>query len=583
MSSSSPIVRSLQRMKAAKQQRQAEPSTATEGTSTQTDEQSPTELADVSAVQTGDAATSSQASLPESAEGLPKNQNGRTLQCVLTKAQRYKIVKWMVDTAAAEGDETIASKTVKQFPSLFRSSANANLLRASRYWKQRSVIISSYKQNGKRHNGVYTCVATRQGIKVRIAKAAGGRGRRVTPWVKELYAELLDEFQRLRKVGVKFNVRLLRQLALKIVADSTGDILSPTSTDPRSGRLIRTHINTRWIESFMQKNNIVCRMQVGKLSVSAAKQQLIDREVAFHLGGLCRDFNSGVLHEEDVYNADETHFKIDTNDGRTLAMRGDEEVRFADVVSGDDGMTMMLLLGGCPQAEMGLPLIVFKNDNSSYPIRGVADDVPGVAYRSQPKGWMDRRVFAEWLNESRIFKSLPNGRKRVLFVDNAGGHAETEEVRKALEKTNTELRLLPKNATELCQPADSFVIQKVKTAWRTMWDEKRMSMVSNEEWTNWKNGSGKLPNPGKRFFLQLAAAAVRDVAQQRDSDGVLYTRKAMIRCGMALNLNGRWEVKQLFPHLQEIVKKYEENFNGVPVTDSLALDGEITQSDSDNE
>ena len=58
-------------------------------------------------------------------------------------------------------------------------------------------------------------------------------------------------------------------------------------------------------------------------------------------------------------------------------MKGDCNVRFADVVSGDEGMTMMVLLGGCPEAHMGLPMLVFKNGNRSYPIRAVPDNVPG--------------------------------------------------------------------------------------------------------------------------------------------------------------------------------------------------------------
>lgn len=505
----------------------------------------------------------------------------RTVQRVLTRPQRIKIIKWMMQTAERDGSKNIASKAVSHFSDLFRSSRNANLTRAARYWNERSTMIVDYKKNGKRGNGIYSYVATNGGLKVRIAKCAGGRGRRTTPWVASLYVEALEEFDRLRKAGVKFNGGLLRQLVLHIVEGSYNNLFGKNARDPKSGQLVATHITSRWTQTFMQRNNIVSRNQAGKLSVSPAKQEVIEREVAFHLGQLRRDFQSGSIHEENVFNADETHFKIDTNDGKTLAMRGDEHIRFSDVVSGDDGMTMMLLLGGCPAAHMGMPFIVFKNGNSSYPIRGVADDVPGVCYRSQAKGWMDRVKFAEWLGEKRLFEKLPNGQTRVLYVDNAGGHALTEDVKIALKNSNTELRTLPKNATELCQPADSFVIQKVKTAWRSRWDKKRMEMVTEEEWTDWKNGSGKLPNPGKRFFLQLAAEAVRDVAQQRDSDGVLYVRKAMIRCGMALNLNGQWEVKQLFPHLQEIVRKYEENFNGKTVADSLLLDGEITESESE--
>lgn len=39
---------------------------------------------------------------------------------------------------------------------------------------------------------------------------------------------------------------------------------------------------------------------------------------------------------------------------------------------------------------------------------------------------------------------------------------------------------------------------------------------------------GKLPNPGKRFLLRLAADSVRNVDRQSDEIGMTYARKAMI-------------------------------------------------------
>lgn len=60
-----------------------------------------------------------------------------------------------------------------------------------------------------------------------------------------------------------------------------------------------------------------------------------------------------------------------------------------------------------------------------------------------------------------------------------------------------------------------------------------------------KGQSGKLLNPGKRFFLQISAAAVRDVNTQRDRNVFTCARKVMIRTGFAFNLNGLWEEKQL--------------------------------------
>ena len=60
---------------------------------------------------------------------------------------------------------------------------------------------------------------------------------------------------------------------------------------------------------------------------------------------------------------------------------------------------------------------------------------------------------------------------------------------------------------------------------------------------------------GKVFFLELAAEAVKDVNKQRDKNGPSYSWKAMTRTGMALNLSGLWEEKQLFTDLQGIITK----------------------------
>ena len=149
----------------------------------------------------------------------------------------------------------------------------------------------------------------------------------------------------------------------------------------------------------------------------------------------------------------------------------------------------------------------------------------------------------------------------------------------ALQKSSTSLKFLPQNATNLCQPADSFIIQKIKTVWPRMWDKKKLEMITKNEWIDWRSGSGKLTNPGKTFYLKLSAAVIRDVENEKDSDWVSFIRKAMIGSGMGLNLNGQWEVRQLFSHLQNIVQKYHENFQGTPVADSLKLYGEVTESE----
>lgn len=67
----------------------------------------------------------------------------------------------------------------------------------------------------------------------------------------------------------------------------------------------------------------------------------------YHLGCLKRGFESRELEEGMVENADETHFVFNMDNGRTLGLKGDEHVKYADVVSGDEGITMMVnIMGG---------------------------------------------------------------------------------------------------------------------------------------------------------------------------------------------------------------------------------------------
>ena len=84
-----------------------------------------------------------------------------------------------------------------------------------------------------------------------------------------------------------------------------------------------------------------------------------------------------------------------------------------------------------------------------------------------------------------------------------------------------------------------------------------MRMIKKGDWSDTvrKNGSwsGKLKNPSKRFFLELAATAVRAVNRMRDSCGLAYDRKSMIRCGMALDVSGRWHESQLTPNCSKIL------------------------------
>jgi hypothetical protein len=67
----------------------------------------------------------------------------------------------------------------------------------------------------------------------------------------------------------------------------------------------------------------------------------------------------------------------------------------------------------------------------------------------------------------------------------------------------------------------------------------------------------------------LAADSIENINQEVDCDNISYSRKAMIRCSMALVLDGTWSVAQLFPHFQEIVVKHDQYFQGQDILDNV--------------
>ena len=71
------------------------------------------------------------------------------------------------------------------------------------------------------------------------------------------------------------------------------------------------------------------------------------------------------------------------------------------------------------------------------------------------------KVFLQWFGEPRAFKGDSAGRRTVIYVENCAGHNDSPELRDALLKINTELRYFLPCATDLVQPADSFVFSKI--------------------------------------------------------------------------------------------------------------------------
>jgi DDE superfamily endonuclease len=87
-----------------------------------------------------------------------------------------------------------------------------------------------------------------------------------------------------------------------------------------------------------------------------------------------------------------------------------------------------------------------------------------------------------WRKTSHL---IVGGRKETgLYEDNCGGHNQTADSEEALRKIWTTVRYLPPNSTQVTQPCDSFIIQKLKDEFRRRWELKKLEIINDGEWKN---------------------------------------------------------------------------------------------------
>lgn len=75
--------------------------------------------------------------------------------------------------------------------------------------------------------------------------------------------------------------------------------------------------------------------------------------------------------------------------------------------------------------------LICENENRSYLIRDIPDNVPSVLYRTRPKGWIDSVDMLEWLQEPRLIEAHPHQRMRDLYIDNCSGQNLNEDILQA--------------------------------------------------------------------------------------------------------------------------------------------------------
>ena len=142
-----------------------------------------------------------------------ENSSSHRTHDILTLFNNALIAKWMVaEVERAGSEQRIHTKAILEFPQFFRTRLSADYMRAKRLWQQRQTIIWESPGTGTRNGPIMHSVSaiTKNGQRRMFTKVRKGRKRKTAEWARELQTDLVDEFNLLRKMGMKFSANTLK-------------------------------------------------------------------------------------------------------------------------------------------------------------------------------------------------------------------------------------------------------------------------------------------------------------------------------------------------------------------------------------
>lgn len=107
----------------------------------------------------------------------------------------------------SETDRRTKSRSVKNFPQFFRATDAASYTRAKRICDDKDALMNETPSRGQWSVKMLSVSTTvpRKGKKRILLKDRPGRGRKTESWRVSLQKDSLPDFERVRKVGVKFS------------------------------------------------------------------------------------------------------------------------------------------------------------------------------------------------------------------------------------------------------------------------------------------------------------------------------------------------------------------------------------------
>ena len=289
----------------------------------------------------------------------------------------------------------------------------------------------------------------------------------------ELEKELKEWIDEKRKAGIGISTTVIR-----LKAKSMAKVRNVAESDFKA--------SVHWCHRFMDRHDLSIR-----------RRTTISQKLPENFEDKLQKFQAFIITERKKHeyelsligNVDQTPLTFDMPANSTVDSKGTKSVSIMTTGHEKDRFTVMLACLG--DGTKLPPYVVFKQ--KTLPKDLVLPR--GIHVRAQAKGWMDESLVKDWLNSvwSKVGGLL---RKRNFLVwDSFRAHL-SDNVKRVLKNSRTDVAVIPGGMTSLLQPLDVGVNKPFKDNLRQYWN--KWMLDGNHTFTP----AGRIRKPDLRQICQ---------------------------------------------------------------------------------
>lgn len=287
---------------------------------------------------------------------------------------------------------------------------------------------------------------------------------RKTVFSEEVEKEISDSIKKMAKIFYGCTAKTLRQIAydyaeaLELPHNFNKDI-------KMAGR--------DWLKGFRQRNGISVRKpEATSINRITAFNKT---EVSLFYSNLETLMTKYKFTPKNIYNCDETGISTVQDPGKILAPKG--EKRVGSITSWERGKNITVL---CTMSAAGSyipPMFIFPRKRHSPLLE--KDGPAGAIYRCSDNGWINERLFFEWLQHFTE-SAKPSVEEPVLLIlDNHASHI-SYDIYKHCKANHIHMLSLPPHTSHRMQPLDVMFYGPLKAAYKKECDSFMKSHLAEK-------------------------------------------------------------------------------------------------------